>query len=162
MLQDKVAPVIVGGERRQCARKGMCVQGSCAQRFVYSHNRVHLYTQSMDTGESPKVNWITEQESERLLCLLDLTPDLDKVLLALRSRLRGGDGEVMSCLGCVLNLHTFFSPANKWIEPEAEQENDMLEDEVPVLETCDQDASHNSMTCQVYSSQELALAGMGP
>ena len=162
MLQDKVAPVIVGGERRQCARKGMCVQGSCAQRFVYSHNRVHLYTQSMDMGESPKVNWITEQESERLLCLLDITPDLDKVLLALRLRLRGGDGEVMSCLGCVLNLHTFFSPANKWIEPEAEQENDMLEDEVPVLETCDQDASHNSMTCQVYSSQELALAGMGP
>ena len=56
----------------------------------------------------------------------------------------------------------FFSPANKWVETEAEQENDMLEDEVPVLETCDQDASHNSMTCQVYSSQELALAGMGP
>ena len=55
-----------------------------------------------------------------------------------------------------------FSPANKWIEPEAEQENDMLEDEVPVLETCDQDASHNSITCQVYLSQELALAGMGP
>ena len=77
--------------------------GLCAQRFVCTHNRVHLYTQSMDTGESPKVNWITEQESERLLSLLDLTPDLDKVLLALRSRLRGGDGKVVSCLGCVLN-----------------------------------------------------------
>lgn len=144
-----------------CAKVRVC-KGACAQRFVYAYNRVHCYTQSMDTDECPKVNWITEQESERLLCLLDITPDLDKVLLALRSRLRGGDGEVMSCLGCVLNLHTFFSPANKWIEPEAEQENDMLEDEVPVLETCDQDASHNSMTCQVYSSQELALAGMGP
>ena len=144
-----------------CAKVRVC-KGACAQRFVYAYNRVHRYTQSMDTDECPKVNWITEQESERLLCLLDITPDLDTVLLALRSRLRGGDGEVMSCLGCVLNLHTFFSPANKWIEPEAEQENDMLEDEVPVLETCDQDASHNSMTCQVYSSQELALAGMGP
>ena len=150
-----------------CAKVRVC-KGACAQRFVYAritvyaYNRVHRYTQSMDTDECPKVNWITEQESERLLCLLDITPDLDTVLLALRSRLRGGDGEVMSCLGCVLNLHTFFSPANKWIEPEAEQENDMLEDEVPVLETCDQDASHNSMTCQVYSSQELALAGMEP
>ena len=149
-----------------CAKVRVC-KGACALRFVYAritvyaYNRVHRYTQSMDTDECPKVNWITEQESERLLCLLDITPDLDKVLLALRSRLRGGDGEVMSCLGCVLNLHTF-SPANKWIEPEAEQESDMLEDEVPVLETCDQDASHNSMTCQVYSSQELALAGMGP
>ena len=150
-----------------CAQRYACARvharkGSCTCITVYAYNRVHRYTQSMDTDECPKVNWITEQESERLLCLLDITPDLDKVLLALRSRLRGGDGEVMSCLGCVLNLHTFFSPANKWIEPEAAQENDMLEDEVPVLETCDQDASHNSMTCQVYSSQELALAGMGP
>ena len=141
-----------------CAKVRVC-KGACAQRFVYAYNRVHCYTQSMDTDECPKVNWITEQESERLLCLLDITPDLDKVLLALRSRIRGGDGEVMSCLGCVLNLHTFFSPANKWIEPEAEQENDMLE--VPVIETCDQYASHNSMTCQVSSSEE-PLAGMGP
>ena len=96
-----------------CAKVRVC-KGACAQRFVYAritvyaYNRVHRYTQSMDTDECPKVNWITEQESERLLCLLDITPDLDKVLLALRSRLRGGDGEVMSCLGCVLNLHTFF------------------------------------------------------
>ena len=59
-------------------------------------------------------------------------------------------------------LTCLFLPANKQIETEAEQENDMLEVEVPVIETCDQYASHNSMTCQVYSSQELALAGMGP
>ena len=79
-----------------CAKVCMC-KGACAPRFVYAritvyaYNRVHRYTQSMDTDECPKVNWITEQESERLLCLLDITPDLDKVLLALRSRLRGGE-----------------------------------------------------------------------
>ena len=95
--------------QRGCA--GKCrgqAAPECAQRYacagvVCAKVRVHPYTQSMDTGESPKVNWITEQESERLLSLLDLIPDLDKVLLALRSRLRGGDGKVMSCLGCVLN-----------------------------------------------------------
>ena len=87
----------------------MRVQGCMRAKVrVRAYNRVHRYTQSMDTDECPKVNWITEQESERLLCLLDITPDLDTVLLALRSRLRGGDGEVMSCLGCVLNLHAFF------------------------------------------------------
>ena len=101
--RKEVVRVSVGGKPRQSAPKGTCVQGSCVQRFVCTHNRVHPYTQSMDTGESPKVNWITEQESERLLSLLDLTPDLDKVLLALRSQLRGGDGKVVSCLGCVLN-----------------------------------------------------------
>ena len=68
-------------------------KGSCTRITVYAYNRVHRYTQSMDTDECLKVNWITEQESERLLCLLDLTPDLDKVLLALRLWLRGGDGK---------------------------------------------------------------------
>ena len=101
--RKEVAQVRVGGKPHQSAPEGTHVQGSCAQRFVYMHDCVHLYTQSMDTGESPKVNWITEQELERLLSLLDLTPDLDKVLLALRSQLRGGDGKVVSCLGCVLN-----------------------------------------------------------
>ena len=56
-------------------------------------------------------------------------------------------------------LTCLFLPANKQIETEAEQENDMLE--VPVIETRDQYASHNSMTCQVDASKE-PLAGMGP
>ena len=58
-------------------------------------------------------------------------------------------------------LTCLFLPANKQIETEAEQENDMLEVEVPVIENCDQYALHNSMTCQVSSSAE-PLAGMGP
>lgn len=62
----------------------------------------------MDIEDGTKVNWITAQEQERLLHLLDCTPDLDNVLLALRSRLRGSNVGNSSRSGCILYLLKFF------------------------------------------------------